>query len=156
MYLVNKYSEFENDSLKNREFKWCLSVGAHKADGIHHFGWFFKRNGFKFIEKHKSWMQFYVGQMLRIVMNKYYEFGIFLWINKVFGNSKAVSGQKLKCFRGTNLFTKMDFYFIFLLFGRKFELNMDRKQTTKRMRYYMKILSVYKDHKIQQYDENSF
>ena len=40
------------------------------------------------------------------------------------------------------------------LFGNKFELNMDRKQTTKKMRYYMKILSVYKDHKIQQYDES--
>ena len=45
----------------------------------------------------------------------------------------------------------MDFYFIFLLFGKKFELNMDRKQTTKEMRYYMKILSVYKDHKIKGY-----
>ena len=44
-------------------------------------------------------MKFYVGQMLKIVMNKYYEFGNFLWKNKVFGTSKAVLGQKLKCSR---------------------------------------------------------
>ena len=31
----------------------------------------FQKNGFKFKEKHKSWMEFHVGQMLKVVMHKY-------------------------------------------------------------------------------------